>query len=199
MRRTEPGTEIDEVRGGLRAPIGVACQAEAAGSGFLRATATRRREPTVSRPPPGPPLGAARAGGRGGANLELFNPPSRPSPREAGTLQLAALQAHGRRRAAPRRGAHRRKRPRRALPGMMRPGRLEPRVGPRSMVGPDRSSWPTSDIYSAFFVAEEGTMSSFGCPRSGPIAYADRASHYCAQAGGKVDKDTPPRPRPSAS
>ena len=50
-----------------------------------------------------------------------------------------SLQAHGRRRAAPRRGAHRRKRPRRALPGMMlHQDGSEPRVGPRSMVGPDR-------------------------------------------------------------
>ena len=58
----------------------------------------------------------------------------------------------------------------------------------------------TSEIYSAFFVAEEGTMSSFqgvseairakGLFRS---LYADRASHYwnTPEAGGKVDKDTP--------
>ena len=48
-----------------------------------------------------------------------------------------SLQAHGRRRAAPGRGAHRRKRPRRARHDAAS-GRLEPRVGPRSMVGPDR-------------------------------------------------------------
>ena len=58
----------------------------------------------------------------------------------------------------------------------------------------------TSEIYSAFFVAEEGPCrASRGCPRrSGPRAsfcslYADRASHYwnTPEAGGKVDKDTP--------
>ena len=74
-----------------------------------------------------------------------------------------SLQAHGRRRAAPMRGAHRRKRPRRALPGMMLhqdgsshewvPGRWWDLIV--TMVD------ATSDIYSAFFVAEEGTMSSF--------------------------------------
>ena len=81
------------------------------------------------------------------------------------------------------------------------PGRLEPRVGPRSMVGPDRHHGrATSDIYSAFFVAEEGTMSSFQGVSEAIRAkglfcslYADRASHYwnTPEAGGKVDKDTP--------
>ena len=73
------------------------------------------------------------------------------------------LQAHGRTRAAPRRGAHRRKRPRRALPGMM-----VHQDGSRHEWVPGR--WwdlivtmddATSTIYSAFFVDEEGTMSSF--------------------------------------
>ncbi len=67
------------------------------------------------------------------------------------------LQAHGRVRAAPRRGAHRRKRPRRALPGAA-PGRLAPRVGVRSAVGVTMDD-ATSEVYSAFFVAEEGTLS----------------------------------------
>jgi len=58
----------------------------------------------------------------------------------------------------------------------------------------------TSEIYSAFFVAEEGTMSSFSA-LSDVIAakglfcslYTDRASHYwhTPEAGGKVDKDNP--------
>ena len=57
----------------------------------------------------------------------------------------------------------------------------------------------TSDIYS-FFVAEEGTMSSFQGVSEAIRAkglfcslYADRASHYwnTPEAGGKVDKDTP--------
>ena len=63
----------------------------------------------------------------------------------------------------PRRGAHRRKRPRRALPGMMlhQDGSSHEWVPGRwwdLIVTMDDA---TSDIYSAFFVAEEGTMSSF--------------------------------------
>lgn len=58
----------------------------------------------------------------------------------------------------------------------------------------------TSEIYSAFFVDEEGTMSSFRALHQ-VIAehglfcslYTDRGSHYwhTPAAGGKVDKDTP--------
>ena len=63
----------------------------------------------------------------------------------------------------------------------------------------------TSEIYSAFFVAEEGTASSFQgvseAIRAGLFCslYADRASHYwhTPEAGGKVDKDKP-RPRSAA-
>ena len=113
-----------------------------------------------------------------------------------------SLQAHGRRRAAPRRGAHRRKRSRRALPGMMlhQDGSSHEWVPGRwwdLIVTMDDA---TSDIYSAFFVAEEGTMSSFQGVSEAIRAkglfcslYADRASHYwnTPEAGGKVDKDTP--------
>ena len=147
--------------------------------------------------------------------LELFDTRywdfTAPLPREAGgrsrlqaQLQLArlSLQAHGRRRAAPRRGAHRRKRPRRALPGMMlhQDGSSHEWVPGRwwdLIVTMDDA---TSDIYSAFFVAEEGTMSSFQGVSEAIRAkglfcslYADRASHYwnTPEAGGKVDKDTP--------
>ena len=113
-----------------------------------------------------------------------------------------SLQAHGRTRAAPRRGAHRRKRPRRALPGMM----LH-QDGSRHAWVPDQ--WwdlivtmddATSEIYSAFFVAEEGTMSSFQgvdevIRERGLFCslYADRAGHYwhTPEAGGTVDKDNP--------
>ena len=58
----------------------------------------------------------------------------------------------------------------------------------------------TSEIYSAFFVEEEGTMSSFQALSEVIAAeglfcslYADRASHYwhTPEAGGKVDKDNP--------
>ena len=58
----------------------------------------------------------------------------------------------------------------------------------------------TSEIYSAFFVDEEGTMSSFralseviGARGRFCSLYADRASHYwhTPDAGGTVDKDKP--------
>ena len=58
----------------------------------------------------------------------------------------------------------------------------------------------TSEIYSAFFVDEEGTMSSFralseAIREHGLFCspYADRASHYwhTPDAGGTVDKDKP--------
>ena len=112
------------------------------------------------------------------------------------------LQAHGRKRAATRRGAHRRKRPRRALPGMM----LHQDGSSHEWVA---GQWwdlivtlddATSEILSAFFVAEEGTMSTFTALGEVIAAkglfcalYADRGSHYwhTAQAGGKVDKDRP--------
>ena len=112
------------------------------------------------------------------------------------------LQANRRMRAAPRRGAHRRKRPRRALPGMM-----VHQDGSRHEWVPGH--WwdlivtmddATSEVYSAFFVDEEGTMSSFralseviGARGRFCSLYADRASHYwhTPEAGGRVDKDNP--------
>jgi transposase len=112
------------------------------------------------------------------------------------------LQAHGRLTPVPRRGAHRRKRPRRPMVGMLLhqdgsshewvPGRIWDLI-----VTLDDA---TSEIYAAFFVDEEGTMSSFRALHR-EIAehglfcalYADRASHYwhTPAAGGKVDKDNP--------
>ena len=129
-------------------------------------------------------------------------------PREAGgrsrlqaQLQLAAAeQAHGRRRAAPRRGAHRRKRPRRALPGMPilhQDGSSHEWVPGRwwdLIVTMDDA---TSDIYSAFFVAEPCRASrrvSEAIRAKGLFCSLSRcASHYwnTPEAGGKVDKDTP--------
>jgi hypothetical protein len=112
------------------------------------------------------------------------------------------LQAHGRVRPAPRRGAHRRKRDRRALPGMM----LHQDGSTHQWV-PDQ--WwdlivtlddATSEIYSALFVAEEGTMSTFSAlgeviEAKGLFCslYADRGGHYwhTPEAGGKVDRDNP--------
>ena len=112
------------------------------------------------------------------------------------------LQAHGRKQAAARRGAHRRKRERRALPGMMlhQDGSSHEWVPGRQWDLIVTMDDATSEIYSAFFVAEEGTMSSFLGLREviqerGLFCslYADRASHYwhTPEAGGKVDKDNP--------
>ena len=111
-----------------------------------------------------------------------------------------SLQAHGRTRGAQAWGAPAQA----AAPCPARhdvaPGRLEPRVGPRSWDLIVTMDDATSDIYSAFFVAEEGTMSSFQGVSEAIRAkglfcslYADRASHYwnTPEAGGKVDKDTP--------
>ena len=109
------------------------------------------------------------------------------------------LHAAGHIARAPRRGAHRKKRPRKPLPGMM----LH-QDGSRHEWVPG-CQWDlivtmedaTSELYSAFFVEEEGTMSSFRGLREVIEArglfsslYADRGSHYwyTEVAGGKVDK-----------
>ena len=117
-------------------------------------------------------------------------------PRSYNWLRLT-LQARGRIKPAPRRGAHRRKRPRRPLPGMM----LHQSGSRHEWV---RGRWwdlivtmddATSEIYSALFVAEEGTMSTFRA--LGEVIagrglfcslYADRGSHYwhTPDAGGKA-------------
>jgi transposase len=112
------------------------------------------------------------------------------------------LQARGRTAKAPRRGAHRRRRPRRALPGMLlhQDGSTHQWVPGQwwdLIVTMDDA---TSETYSAFFVEEEGTMSSFLA--LGEVIevrglfcslYVDRASHYwhTPKAGAKVDKDNP--------
>ena len=113
------------------------------------------------------------------------------------TLQAAALVSK-----AKRRGAHRRKRPRRPLPGMMlhQDGSSHEWVAGQwwdLIVTMDDA---TSEIYSAFFVDEEGTMSSFRglaevIARHGLFCtlYTDRGAHYwhTPDAGGKVDRDNP--------
>ena len=112
------------------------------------------------------------------------------------------LQAHGRMREAPRRGAHRRKRPRRPLPGMMlhQDGSTHEWVPEHwwdLIVTMDDAN---SETYSAFFVEEEGTMSTFEgisevISSKGLFCalYADRAGHYwhTPEAGGPVGKDNP--------
>ena len=110
------------------------------------------------------------------------------------TLQAAGVVVR-----APRRGAHRKKRPRKPLTGMM----LHQDGSTHEWV--PGCEWDlivtlddaTTEIYSAFFVEEEGTMSSFRGLREvietkGLFSslYTDRGSHYwmTAAAGGSVDK-----------
>ena len=115
------------------------------------------------------------------------------------TWTKKTLQAAGQIARAPRRGAHRKKRPRKPLPGMM----LHQDGSTHEWV--PGCQWDlivtmedaTSEIYSAFFVEEEGTQSSFRGLREVIEAkglfsslYTDRGSHYwyTEEAGGKVDK-----------
>jgi len=109
------------------------------------------------------------------------------------------LQRAGQVMRAPRRGAHRKKRPRKPLPGMMlhQDGSTHewvPGCQWDLIVTMDDA---TSALYSAFFVEEEGTMSSFQGLREvietrGLFSslYTDRGSHYwyTEVTGGKVDK-----------
>jgi len=110
------------------------------------------------------------------------------------------LQAHGRKAKAPRRGAHRRKRPRRPLPGMMlhQDGSSHEWVAGEVWDLIVTMDDATSETCSAFFVDQEGTMSSLQglsevISAKGLFCalYADRASHYwhTPEAGGKVDRD----------
>jgi transposase len=101
---------------------------------------------------------------------------------------------------APRRGAHRRKRPRRPMRGMLlhqdgsKHAWLAGQPALDLIVTMDDA---TSEIYSAFLVDEEGTLSSFRglvevIERHGLFMelYTDRGSHYffTPEAGGKVSK-----------
>lgn len=114
------------------------------------------------------------------------------------------LQAAGLIAKAPRRSAHRRKRPRRPLTGM-----LLHQDGSRHRWLPALEQQldlivtmddATSEIYSAFLVEEEGTMSSFralaeviGAQGLPCALYTDRASHYFVtpKAGERVAKEQP--------
>ncbi len=112
------------------------------------------------------------------------------------------LQKAGVVKKAPRRGAHRRKRARRPLPGMMlhQDGSTHGWVPGKSWDLIVTMDDATSEIYSAFFVQEEGTMSSFEALNEVISAkglfcslYVDRGTHYwfTPKAGGKVDKSKP--------
>lgn len=115
------------------------------------------------------------------------------------TWTKKVLQDSGLVKKAPRRGVHRRKRARRPLTGMM----LHQDGSPHEWV--KGCLWDlivtmddaTSEVYSGFFVEEEGTMSSFTGLREVMekyglfcALYTDRGSHYfyTPEAGGKVDK-----------
>lgn len=117
------------------------------------------------------------------------------------TWTKTVLQAAGKVKKAKKRGAHRRRRPRKPMPGMMlhQDGSRHEWVAGQQwdlIVTMDDAD---STIYSAFFVAEEGIMSSFlgigaVIERHGLFGslYADRGSHYwITTEAGKVDKDNP--------
>lgn len=109
------------------------------------------------------------------------------------------LQSAGLVKKAKKRGAHRRKRERKPMAGMM----IHQDGSSHEWV--DNKVWDlivtmddaTSEVYSGFFVDEEGTHSSFRgvkevIEKQGLFCtfYSDRARHYwnMKEAGGKVDK-----------
>jgi transposase len=127
---------------------------------------------------------------------------TRHGVRRSYTWTKRVLQDAGCVQKAKKRGAHRRKRPRKPLPGMM-----VHQDGSRHEWVPG-AQWDlivtmddaTSEIYSMFFVEEEGTLSSFkglleviGAQGLFGSLYADRGSHYwfTKTAGQGVDKGTP--------
>lgn len=116
------------------------------------------------------------------------------------TWTKQVLQQAGLVKRAPKRSAHRKKRQRRPLPGMMlfQDGSTHTWFANQPMldliVTLDDA---TGAIYSAFFVEEEGTLSSLRglsevIERHGLFGsfYTDRGSHYfiTPEAGGPVDK-----------
>jgi hypothetical protein len=119
------------------------------------------------------------------------------------TVTRLALQSFGDVKPAPGRGKHRKKRLRRPMVGMMlmQDGSTHRWIAALGhdidliVTMDDATSW----IYSAFFVDQEGTMSSFRGLRETIDAhglfgslYTDRGSHYfyTPVAGGPVDKKT---------
>ena len=117
------------------------------------------------------------------------------------TVTRLALQKSGEVKPAPGRGKHRKKRVRRPMVGMMlmQDGSTHRWIAALGhgidliVTMDDATGW----IYSAFFIGEEGTMSSFLGLKETIEAhglfgsfYTDRGSHYfhTPEAGGKVDK-----------
>lgn len=121
--------------------------------------------------------------------------------RRSYTWVKMTLQSHGIVPIAKKRGTHRRKREREAMRGMMlhQDGSRHlwvPGVYWDLIVTLDDA---TSEIYSAFFVDEEGTLSTFRAiseviKSHGLFCslYTDRGSHYWTtnKAGGKVNKES---------
>ena len=117
------------------------------------------------------------------------------------TVTRLALQQAGLVRPAKRRGAHRRKRPRRPMAGMLLHQDGSTHVWLRGRPALDlivTMDDATSEVYSAFLVAQEGTASSFRglaetIARCGLFCgfYTDRGAHYfhTPEAGGKVSKE----------
>ena len=111
------------------------------------------------------------------------------------------LQAAGLVKKAKRRGAHRRRRPRKAMAGMMlhQDGSRHEWVAGQQWDLIVTLDDATSEIYSGFFIEEEGTMSSFRgikevIERHGLFGslYADRGSHYWTTTdAGIIDRNNP--------
>ena len=118
------------------------------------------------------------------------------------TVTRLSLQSAGLVAKAKRRGAHRKRRTRRPLPGMLL---FQDGSTHHWIAGLERKvdlivtlDDATGEIYSAFFVEQEGTMSSFlglaeTIGRHGLFGalYTDRAAHYFITRTGKVDKTQP--------
>ena len=112
------------------------------------------------------------------------------------------LQEAGLIKRAKKRGAHRKCRERSPLPGMMihQDGSTHEWVSNQKWDLIVTMDDATNEHYSMFFVAEEGTTSSFRgvqetIEKRGLFSsfYSDRGSHYwhTPEAGGKVDKNNP--------
>jgi hypothetical protein len=118
------------------------------------------------------------------------------------TVTRLSLQSAGLVAKAKRRGAHRKRRTRRPLPGMLL---FQDGSTHHWIAGLERKvdlivtlDDATGEIYSAFLVEQEGTMSSFlglaeTIGRHGLFGalYTDRAAHYFITRNGKVDKTQP--------
>jgi transposase len=116
------------------------------------------------------------------------------------TVTKLHLQRAGLVGRAPRRSAHRKKRPRRPLRGMMLHQDGSRHVWIEGLAALDlivTMDDATSEVYSMFLVAEEGTASTFRALREVVgerglfcALYSDRGSHYfhTPEAGGKVSR-----------